>query len=95
MKLSERIRDAIEFITEGPAVLLFELADEVAKLEEDFTSTMQSLAKRNKACAHLEEEKAELMQFEEDAFDVYSNLDLDIEFYKERNALLTDTQESE
>ena len=38
MKLSERIRDAIGDIWEGPAVLLGELADEVAQLEEDSAS---------------------------------------------------------
>ena len=35
MKLSEKIRDAVEFIIEGPAVLLFKLADEVAQLEAE------------------------------------------------------------
>lgn len=43
MKLSERIRDAVEFIIEGPAVLLFKLADEVAQLESDLAKTPRAM----------------------------------------------------
>ena len=42
MKTSERIRDAVELIIEGPAVLLFELANEVAQLEEE-NALLQSI----------------------------------------------------